>query len=92
MLVQLLDPRCIFGRLIPHHAVQSFHLLEELPAFYIQSLELAPSIQAACGGAGTLVAGSQDLPSDLWVWRGGHAPLLSNPFHLPLVDYPSKIV
>lgn len=51
VLVQLLDPRCVFGCLIPHHAVQFFHLLEELPALHIWGLELAPSIQAACSRA-----------------------------------------
>lgn len=76
-LVQLLDPGSIFGRLTPHHAVQSFHLLEELPAVRTRSLELAPSIQAACGGAGAGAwARWQEVrvnPLTPWEWSRGHS-------------------
>lgn len=79
MLVQLLDPRGIFGCLIPHHAVQSFHLLEELPALHIWSLELAPSIQAACGRVQGMVVGSQGELPDPQVWRRDRPPSCPTP-------------
>lgn len=49
VLVQLLDPSGILWHRCPNHAVQSFHLQEELPAGHICRFELAPTIQAACG-------------------------------------------